>query len=227
MTTPLKTRPAHPGPPLAAPAIAFVVLFIAPGFFGGAGGIPSPFGPTATVHAHFAANLMSSQLNGFMMFLSAVFLVLFSALALSRLTYLAPNAPGPTIAGVGGVVAGVLLAVSALVGWVLGQPVAVEQPGLTHVLHFLSFVLGGPGHVAALGLLVFGLAITSWFLRRAPRWLCVVGFVIAAVSVLSSVSLVVTPAAPLIPLGRFTGMAWLVAISFLIPRERAARREGN
>jgi hypothetical protein len=231
MSAPTRTegsRPTHPGPPFAAPAIAFVALWLAPAFLGsllGAkGNVPSPFGGTEQVHAYLAANQLPAQVSGFLMFLAAIFLGMFTAIALSRLNYLAPHAPGPAIAGIGGVLAAGLLATSALVSWVLGQPVAVRDPVLAHTLHFLSFALGGPGHVAALGLLVFGLAVTSWFLRRAPRWLCVAGYVIAAVSVLSSVSMVVTPAALLIPLGRFTAMIWLVAIAFLVPRDRAARR---
>lgn len=222
-----RATPGHPGPPLAAPAAAFLIFFLAPSFLGpllgAVGQVPSPFLRSEVVQAYFAANPHPTQLSALLMFWSALALALLTAIAHSRLDYLSPNAPGPTIAAAGGIVASAMLAVSSACTWVLGQPVTSDQRDLTHVLHYLSFVSGGPIHTAALGFLVFGLSITTWFLRRTPRWLCIVGYVIAAVAVLSSLTMAVPALAPLIPLGRFTAMIWLVAVGLLIPRSRQAR----
>ncbi|HEY9388459.1 MAG TPA: hypothetical protein VIR27_01660 [Mycobacteriales bacterium] len=221
------TGPRHPGPPLAAPAVAFAVLFVATLVIEpvlGSGSVPSPFSSPEIVEHHYATSHLASQINGFLLFLSAIWLALFSAVALSRLDYLAPNAPGPTIGAVGGIVASVLLAVSAMVRWMLSRPDITDEPALVRVLAYLMFLCGGPAHTAALGVLVFGMAITSWFLRRLPRWLSVVGFVVAAVAVLSSLTLLAPEVAPLVEVGRFTAMAWLVVMGALLPRTRAARR---
>jgi hypothetical protein len=110
-----------------------------------------------------------------------------------------------------------LLAASALAQWVLAQPPALSQPSLTHVLDEVVYLTGGPAHVTALGLLVFGLAHTRRSRRLQPRWLWIAGFIIAAIAALSSLSLLVTRAAVLIPLGRFTVMPWLIATSLLVP----------
>ncbi|HEY9475957.1 MAG TPA: hypothetical protein VIS06_19165, partial [Mycobacteriales bacterium] len=219
--------PRHPGPPLAMPAIACTVLFVAALVVGpalGSGSVPSPFSSPEVVGHYYSASHLASQVDGFLLFLSAVWLALFSAVALSRLDYLAPNAPGPTIAGVSGIVASVFLAISALIRSVLSLPTVTDQPVLVHALAYLMFLTGGPAHTVTLGLLVFGIAITSWFLGRLPRWLSVVGFVIAAIAVLSSLTMLTAAAVPLVPIGRFAAMVWIVAMSALLPRTRAARR---
>ncbi|WP_020495700.1 hypothetical protein [Sciscionella marina] len=222
------TRPTHPGPPLVFPAIACALLFIAPGLLGGVlgadGAIPSPFTTTNTVVTYFATNHAMTQLTGFLLLLSALFLGLFTAVAASRIKYLAPTAPGPTIVLAGGVIAATLLATSAVVQWSLSFTAVTDLPALTHALHYVSFALGGAGHVGALGVLILGLAVTSWYVGRVPHWLCAVGFVIAIAALGSTVSLAVTPLSVLIPLGRFAGLLWLIVVSAVIPRVRAARR---
>ncbi|HEX5493767.1 MAG TPA: DUF4386 domain-containing protein [Mycobacteriales bacterium] len=232
MSSPARTTAGkgsqHPGPPLAAPATAFAVLFIATLVVSpllGSGSLPSPFAGPAVIQHYFSTSHHASEVNGFLMFLSAVSLALFSAIALSRLDYLAPNAPGPAIGGVSGIVASVFLAVSAMIQWVLSRPAVTDEPALVRALQYLMFLSGGPAHTAALGFMVFGIAITSWFLRRLPRWLSVVGIVIAAVAVLSTVTMVASGLAPLVPIGRFAAMAWTVLMSVLLPRNRAPRRQ--
>jgi hypothetical protein len=102
----------HPGPPLGAPVIAFAVLFVASLVIGpmlGAGTIPSPFSSPSVIQHYFAASHTASQVNGFLQVVAGIMLSLFGAILLSRLQFLAPNAPGPTIAGVGGILASAVL----------------------------------------------------------------------------------------------------------------------
>ena len=217
----------HPGPPLGAPAAAFVLLFGASLVTGpvlGTGSLPSPFSSPDAVQRYFAHGQTASQVNGFLQLAAAIMLTLFSAVLLSRLQFLAPNAPGPAIAGVGGVVASVFLAIAGLLQWVLGRPGMTDDPAVVRTVHYLLFLCGGPAHTAALGICVLGMAITCWFLNRLPRWVAVAGIVIAVLAVLSAATLLVPGPAVLMSIGRFAGMVWLVVVALLVPRERAARR---
>ena len=78
-------------------------------------------------------------------------------------------------------------------------------------------------------LLVAGIAVPALILGFVPRWLAWVGLIIAALSELSFLSLALEPLQFLLPIGRFSGLAWLVAVTvgFMLPRNRAAanRRE--
>jgi hypothetical protein len=216
----------HPGPPLGAPATLSVALFVASLFTGpllGSGSLPSPFSSPAVIQHHFSTSATASQVGGFLLLISAIALAIFTAITWSRLDYLGPNAPGPAICGIGGILASLFLAISALIQWSLSRPSVIDQPTLVRALQYLMFLFGGPAHTIALGLLVFGIAITTRYLHRVPEWLPVVGMVIAVISILSTVTLLVPALAPLIPLGRFTALAWIIAMAALIPRNRAGR----
>lgn len=222
-------RTRHPGPPALAPAVAFVVIFalsILAGPVLGPGPIPSPFNGSASSQQFFAASHAASQIAGLLMLLSSLALAWFSALAYSRLNFLAPNAPGPAITLIGGLFSATMLAVSAAIEWVLSRPEATADPAVVSALQYLMFITGGPAHTVALSMLITGLAVTSWFLRRAPRWLLTAGFAIALVNLLSCLTFLDQAAAPLIPLGRFTAMPWLITASAFLPRHRQARRPG-
>jgi hypothetical protein len=84
----------------------------------------------------------------------------------------------------------------------------------------LSFAAGGPGHVVFLGLLIAGLAVPSAVGRLLPRGLALAGVAIAAVAELSTLALISQPAAFLLPLARFGGLAWLIAAAVLLPVQR-------
>jgi hypothetical protein len=51
----------------------------------------------------------------------------------------------------------------------------------------------------------------------------VLGVALAVVDIAATLSLLTSRVTPLIPIGRFGSMFWLVAISVLLPRTRAAR----
>ncbi|MDR7083769.1 hypothetical protein J2X01_003069, partial [Arthrobacter ginsengisoli] len=48
------------------------------------------------------------------------------------------------------------------------------------------------------------------------------GLVIAALSELSFLSMAIEPIQFLLPIGRFGGLLWLIAVGFLLPQNRAA-----
>jgi hypothetical protein len=204
-------------------AAIFTVLFLAglAVMLLSAGGdhFPNPFADPSRAALYFREHALAVQWEGFLQFCAAIPLGLFAASSSSRLHFLGIKAAGATIALYGGLVASCLLALSGLSAWVLSQP-GVEGVA-ARALHLLAFGLGGPGHVATLGLLVAGLAVSSGLgglLARGWMWS---GIAIAVASELSVFSLVFLPAAVLLPLGRFTAMAWLIAVGILLPRSLA------
>ncbi|MCW2756385.1 MAG: hypothetical protein JWO46_131 [Nocardioidaceae bacterium] len=218
----------HPGPPLGAPALLFAVSFLGAILLGpvtGAGPQPSPYEHTAVLQAYAAGHASTLAFSGWLMLLAATGLALLTALISSRLDYLAPNAPGPTIALVGGLLASVFLATSGMITWLMSRDVVSSSGTLTHALQYLNFLAGGPVHTAALGVLVTGTAVTSIFVARTPRWFALVGIAIGAVAGLSTLVLLGESFVPLVPLGRFAAIIWLLAMALLLPRDRARRGE--
>jgi hypothetical protein len=184
---------------------------------------PSPFSPAAQVTSYFQQNPEAVRFASLFQFGSAVPLGIFAATVYARQLRLGVRVPGPAIGFFGGVTAAAFLMLSALVAWVLGRQEITGDPTLAHALTFLAFITGGVGYVVGMGLLVAGIAVPALILRFVPRWLAWAGLVIAALSELSFLSMAFEPLQFLLPIGRFGGLLWLVAVGFLLPRTRAAR----
>ena len=105
-----------------------------------------------------------------------------------------------------------------------GATAGVATPALATVVHQVVFLVGGPGHVVFLGLLLAGIAVTSLLARQLPRGLAGAMLAVAVVAELSTLSLVVEPLGVLVAIGRFGGMAALVAAGALLPTRRPAPR---
>jgi hypothetical protein len=73
-----------------------------------------------------------------------------------------------------------------------------------------------------LGLLVAGVAVPSLVGRLVPRPLAITGLAVALVAELSTLALPLESAAVLLPIARFSALAWLIAVARLLPVERAA-----
>jgi hypothetical protein len=227
MTAPTRAVPrrqAQGGPHLGAVAIVFAALFV-----GGvvlatilAGGkpYPSPFGAAADIAAYFHDHPRAVQLGGALQFGAAIPLAIYAATASARLHQLGIRAPGATIALAGGLLASTFLALSGLLGWTLSRPEVRDEPPLVHALQLLNFAAGGVAHVVPLGLLLAGIAVPGLLASLLPRWLAWAGLAIAAVAELSTLALLIDPAAYLLPIARFTALAWLIAAGFLLPRQR-------
>src|SRR5699024_7178665 len=111
-------------------------------------------------------------------------------------------------------------ALSALATWTAGQSVIAAHPELTRALGFFAFGTGGFTHLLGLGLLIAGIAVPSLIRRLLPPPVAWAGLAVAAVCELSILAMGSEPRQPLIPIGRFPGLAWIVAAGFLIPRAR-------
>lgn len=211
---------SHRGPPLVLLASVHIVLF-----FGSLlvlngpteGTWPMPGADPTRLVAFFRANTALLSVAGMLQFGSAVPLLLYAATASSRLRHLGVGAAGTTIALAGGVAAAVLLA-----GAGLGMVVAADtlHPATAALVHRLVFVIGGPGHVTFLGLLLAGIAVTALVARLLPKWLCGAMLAVAVVAELATLALVVQPLGFLVALGRFGGMAVLLTAGALLPVRR-------
>ncbi|QNE37783.1 hypothetical protein F1C12_16645 [Leifsonia shinshuensis] len=156
---------------------------------------------------------------------SAVPLGIYAATAFARLQRLGVRVPGPAIGFAGGLTASILLMVSAFGSYLLSRPELTSDPRLALAFSFLAFLAGGVGYVVGLGLLIAGMAVPGVILGLFPRWLAWAGLVVAALSELSFLSLAVEPLQFLLPIGRFAGMAWLIAAGFLLPQDRRDVRD--
>jgi len=85
-------------------------------------------------------------------------------------------------------------------------------------MHFLSFLAGGVAFAVGFGLLAAGVSVTSLLARLLPRWLVGLGLLIAVAGELSSISLVAYPMAFALPVTRFGGFVWLIAIGLFLPK---------
>jgi len=219
----------HPSPPLLLLAAVHTIVLlsglIASTALAGGTHFPSPFDPDAA-RDYFAVHASAVRVGAFLLFGCAVPLGLFAASASSRLAFLGVRAAGVNIGFFGGSGAALMLLVSGLCMWCLAQPGVGHQPEAARLLHLLAFATGGPGFAVAFGLLALGLSLAGGLSGHLPRWLMWLGIVIGILGELSSLSLVLTPAALLLPLTRFPGLIWLLGVGATLHtrRELDARR---
>jgi hypothetical protein len=217
----------HPGPPLGPLAIVFAVLFIG-GLLpvttvGGMPYFPGPSESAQTIDTFFRLRPGAAVLCAFLQFGSAIPLGLFTATITSRLRFLGVKAAGVQIALFGGFGASAAIASSSLVLWAIAQPGIPADSTLTAGLYFVMYAFGGPGYSVPLGQLIAGVSITCWFYKLLPRWICIFGFVLAVCGELSWLNLEFPKALFLIPLTRFPGFVWLMAVGFTLPARARGR----
>ncbi len=216
----------QPGPPLAVLGFVFAGLFLASLILGTALAgrpFPSPFGGDEEILSYFASGSAALTVTGFLLFGASIPLAIFTATATSRLRYMGFRVPGVQIALAGGLLSSAFLALCGLLAWVLSRPAVQSAPGTVRALHDLSFLTGGVAHVATFGLLAAGISVPALLGRLVPKWLAWLGLVIAGIAELSTLSLLVPGLAVLLPLARFPGLVWLVAMGLLLPRSRPRR----
>ena len=209
----------HFGPPLLIPALLYLALLLgslvcamglAQGFF------PTPWNTLQEKVAYFAANAGTTRVMAFLQLGAAIPLAIYTATVTSRIRFFGSRAAGPSIALAGGLLASFSLAASALMEWMLTRPGTLESPQLVSAFYDLAFLLGGPVHMAGLGLLLLGVSVSLFFMRLIPRWICVMGIVVAVVSEFSTLTLLTFNASFLLP-ARFPAFVWMVAVAITLP----------
>ncbi|HEV2325051.1 MAG TPA: hypothetical protein VGS10_13965 [Terracidiphilus sp.] len=222
--------PRHQSPPLGILAVLYAVLFCAGLFpvtyFGGKPMFPLPWAPAPVIQAFLEQRHAAALLCAFLHFGAAIPLGIFTAAAVSRLKFFGVRAAGADIALFGGFATAILMMGSSAVLWTMTIPGVVSDPALAQALHFLNFALGGPGYSVPLGLFMAGISVPLLFRRITPRWIPVLGLVLAACGELSWFTIELHAALPLIPITRFAGFVWLIALGFALPA-RAMRAAGE
>jgi hypothetical protein len=226
--SPRRRRPD--GPPAGILAIVALVLslcaVVVPLLVSGRG-YPAPGSSASAIHDYFGGHASAATLGGFFTFAASVPLGIFAATVYARLLKLGVRVPGPNIAFFGGLSASIFLGVAGFLTWTLGQAAAAVSAPVVRLASEFVFALGGVGFVGGVGLLVAGVAVPALILRLVPRWLAWVGLVVAALSELSFLALLWPGFDLLLPIGRFGGLAWLIAVGFLLPQTRHARNAGS
>jgi hypothetical protein len=180
----------------------------------------TPFAPAEEVRLFFAQGPMAARVGSFFLFGSAVPFGLFAVTTVSRLRFLGVRAAGTNIALLGGLAATFALLLSGMAGWILSVPdVSVSAP-LVKALYYLSFLTGGVFYAVGFGLLAAGVSVTSYFMRLLPRWLAVLGIVLAMTGELSWLSLVAFPANYFIPITRYGGFVWMFLAAVALTKDR-------
>lgn len=220
------TRTAsHKGPHLGVLAIVFTVLFNAGLYFvisfsPNAPHFPGPWESAETIAAYFQSQPHAVLMCALLQFGSAVPLGLFTATIVSQLQFLGARVAGVFIALFGGFLTTFNLALSALILWVIAYPGIAHDAAVLRALYYLTFAVGGVGYSVPLGLLIAGISVPSGIMKLLPKWLALVGILLAVCGELSWLSLVFPKLLFLIPLTRFPGFIWLIAVGFLLPKTR-------
>jgi hypothetical protein len=226
--TPLHPTPPavrHAGPPLWLMAAAYTILFLAGLYpvtiFGGQPHFPGPWESADTIAAFFQSRPGAARLCAFLQFGAAIPLGIFTASVVSRLQFLGVRAAGTSIALFGGFATAVTMIAASSVLWTMAQPGIAEDRTLLHAFYWIVQALGGTGFSVPFGLLVAGVTIPAAMTKLLPKWIVVPGLALALCGELSWLYLMSPSALPLVPLTRFPGFIWMIAVGLLLPNSRA------
>jgi hypothetical protein len=209
------------------PSLALVAALCVALLFGGVavgitlGGVmPLPYGPVAAIQRYVRAEPVAVQVIAVAVFASSVPLAVYAAIASARLRELGATAPAATITLAGGMLAAGALGLAGLVAWMLSWPEVSGDTPLVRALYLLVFLLGGVGHVVALGVLVAGMAAPSLSLGLLGRPLAWAGLLIAGLSELTLLVLIWPMLGPILPVARVLALAWLLVAGARLPLQR-------
>jgi hypothetical protein len=185
------------------------------------GVMPLPYGPVPPIQAYVRAQPVAVQVIAIAAFASSVPLAIYAATASTRLRQLGVTAPGATIALTSGTLAAGALGLAGLLAWTLSRPEVTVDTALVRAVYFLVFLVGGPGHIVALGLLVAGMAVPSLILGLTPRLLAWIGLAIAALAEMTTLVLVWPELGVVLPIAWVSALIWLVVAGALLPLRRS------
>jgi hypothetical protein len=226
------TSPRHASPNLGIVAVVYVILKIASVFPVSSFGSKPPYfpglnAPAARVAAYFSTHAFAVLICAFLQVGAAIPFGIFAASAVSRLRFLGVRAAGAYIALFGGLMAAIDEFFSGAVIAVMAQPLVAQDPALVQAFHYLAVALGGPGFTMPFGILMAGVSITGAFMKVLPRWTVILGLLLALAGELSWLSMVIPKAGILIPLARWPGFIWLIAVGFALPKTVRATSEAS
>ncbi|HZC53972.1 MAG TPA: hypothetical protein VE441_15955 [Mycobacterium sp.] len=207
---------------LALPGLALLCIGL---LFGGlaagvalGGVLPLPYGPMGAVVAYVRAEPVALQVIATAVFASSVPLAMYAATAGARLRQLGAGRTAAAVALTGGALAAGALGLTALLGWTMSRPEVSADAALVRAIYFLAFLVGGPGHLVALGLLVAAMAVPGRALRLLPGPLAWIGLVFAALSEVTALVLAWPELGVILPIARVAVLVWLVAAGLRLGR---------
>ena len=220
----MKANPGFRGPSLILLAIVHILVFVA-GLVAAAAlrhgaSFVTPFAPAEQVRQFFAQSPTAVRVSNFFLFASAVPFGIFAVTTVSRLRFMGVRAAGTNITLLGGLTATIALILSGITGWVLSVPEVSGSAELAKAIFFLCFLFGGAVYSVGFGLLAAGVSVTSYFMRLIPRWMVVLGMLLAMTGELSSLSLIAYPANFFIPITRYLGLIWMVSVALALTKNR-------
>ena len=209
--------------PLAVLCVALLFGGIAVGVALG-GVMPLPYGPVAAVAAYVRAQPVAVGVIAVATFASSIPLAIYAAAASARLRRLGAAA-GAEVALTGGILAAGALGLCGLLAWPLSRPEVAADTTLVRALYLLVFLVGGPGHIVALGLLVAGIAVPSLNRGLLPRPVAWAGLGTAGLAESATVVLFWPALGVILPVARVLALSWLVLAGALLPLRRNDIRE--
>src|ERR1700722_6233569 len=220
----MKTLPTFRGPSLILLVTAHILVFVG-GLVAAATlrhGAPyvTPFAPAEEVRLFFAQSPTAVRVSNFFLFASAVPFGIFAVTTVSRLRFMGVRAAGTNITLLGGLIATIALFLSVVAGWFVSVPKVSVSAKAVKAIFFLCFLFGGAVYSVGFGLLAAGVSVTSYFMRLIPRWMVVLGMLLAITGELSSLSLIAYPANFFIPITRYLGLIWMVSIALALTKNR-------
>jgi hypothetical protein len=217
----------HPGPPLWLLALLYTVLFNAGLFpvtmFGGRPYWPGPWQPPADIISFFQTQATRVLTCVLFQTGAMICLGLFTAVVVSRMQFLGVRAAGVYIALLGGFLTVFDSLGAGMATWTLIRPVIAQTPSSILALNYFSYALGGPGFSIPMGLLMAGVSVSAGLSKLIPKWVMILGLFLAACGELSVFHLIFPQLLFLIPLTRFPGFIWIVAVGFTLPKFKQAQ----
>lgn len=214
----------HPSPPLWLLALLYTVLFNCGLFpvtmYGGKPYWPGPWQPPAEIIYFFQTQTTRILTCVFLQTGAMICLGLFTAVVVSRLDFFGIRAAGVSIALFGGFLTVFDSLAAAMATWTLIRPVILQTPSSILALNYFSYAMGGPGFSIPMGLLMAGVSISAGLSKLIPKWTMILGLILAACGELSFFHLIFPQLLFLIPLTRFPGFIWILAVGFTLPKSR-------
>jgi hypothetical protein len=227
----MKSVPRFRGPSLILLATVHILVFVA-GLVAAAtlrhgASFVTPFAPAEEVRLFFAQSPTAVRVSNFFLFASAVPFGIFAVTTVSRLRFMGVRAAGTNITFLGGLIATIALILSGTTGWVLSVPEVSASAQAVKAIFFLCFLFGGAVYSVGFGLLAAGVSVTSHFMRLLPRWIVVLGMLLAITGELSSLSLIAYPANFFIPVTRYLGLVWMVSVAVALTKDQTSAQPGH
>jgi hypothetical protein len=222
----METR-GRTGAPLLPPVLSYAVLTICGVLIPPAIAGVRPWTSDAALLEFFQHHPGAAHASAFFTIGAAIPFAVATAVATTRLRTLGLDVPGRIIAQIGGTVAAAMLVLAGVSTLAATRDRVAQSPAAIRALHGITFAAGGPGFVAFAGLLAAGVSVAGLIGRVLPSWLGWGGIAVAAASEAAVLSAAFDGADFLLPIGRFGGLIWLVAVGLVLPatrRELRARR---